>query len=177
MNKSFGEWPNSIDNNHKDKRGRFSFHVFKEVFGQIMMEEIVYPVTWETDNNADEENRNGENLKRLGEEVKTEGNFQRSITEKGEIFNIALEDNLNEHEFEGVVSEEFTDFIVEQTEEDAIEEEEENQIDGHKQDEEVKSAANEQIVLPLFQHVSRIGISIVFWDNFHGIFNIIDEFC
>ena len=94
-------------------------------------------------------------------EVETEGGVEGSETEEGEVLHIVLNEQLEEDPVEGVWSQVLADLVVEEQVEDPVEEEDDEEGGWEEEGEVVHGAFDEQVVLPFFGDVSRVGESVI----------------
>ena len=87
--------------------------------------------------------------------------MKSSASQEGEELQIALNEDFDEDQPEGLGSEVLADLVVEQAVEDFVVEELEHKHEGHREHKEVEQVVEEQVVVPGLPHVLLVGVRVV----------------
>ena len=148
MHHSFQEGSEAEDEGHEHIGGGEAIHVGEEVAGVLAVLVVVAQVAAEGDQNNDQHEEGGADLEDSGSKGVAEENLEGSEAEEGEIFQVALDEELDEDESEGVGPEVLADLVLEEAVEDPVVEELEQDYERDGEDEKVQQIVQEEVVVP-----------------------------
>ena len=153
---------------HQDVWGLEPVHIWEEVASQLHVVVVVESVGAEHAVDHSEHEENGEGIPAFGDDAVAERDLDGPAAQEGEVFDVVLDQELEEDEFEGVGSEVFADLVVEGEEEKSVEEELDDQGQGDGEDEEVEDRIKKDIVVPGFSHELLVRVWVVFGEILHA---------
>ena len=161
MGQAFHEGTQAVEEDHEAVGTGEPVHVHQEVPGQLPVPAVVQRIADEGSEHHQEEHRDCQHQEPLGRVAEAEGDAQRPEPQEGEVLDVALEGQLQQHCPEGVRPQEEAGPMVEQQVEQAVAQEHEHQQSREAEHEEVHSAAHEHVVVPGFFHVPLVRVGVV----------------
>ena len=111
-----------------------------------------------------EHEQEGECLHEFGENSQTETDFEGPESQKSEELQVALNQQVQQDEAEGIGPQVLADLVVEEAEEEPVEQEAREKSQGDGEEEEVQDVVEEEVVVPRLLHVPDVGVDIVLGD-------------